>query len=476
MTRRPAEGTRILDVLRATPSLAPGTCWLVGVSGGADSVALLRALSRLRRPRCLRLVVAHLNHQLRGRAAAADARFVVALARRLHVPCVVERAEVTALAEAHGWSVEQAAREARLAFFQRLACRLGAQGVVLAHTRDDQAETLLLRLLRGAGGQGLGGMRTVSQVRGLSLLRPLLDVARSELRDYLRSLRQRWREDASNADPRYLRNVIRLQVLPVLERVTGRQVAAPLARTAALLAEEDAYWADLVQAAAGRCGAGPVWRADLLTREPIPLQRRLLVAALWDAGACADFEMVERVRGLLAAPAIQADVGGGLRAVRCGGELRLERAAEADSLPSLALPVGVEIRSAEWGIIALCRRVRTPARPMRGVPGALPARVALDARRVAEVTLAIRAWRAGDRMRPAGGRGSRKLQDLFADAKLPRADRHRIPVLVADDQPIWLPGFRVAEGWGAAGGPALELALRAVEGTSDALPRAGRNR
>ena len=461
MTRRP-DGDRLLDELRANPTLAAGGCWLVGVSGGADSVALLHALSRIRRPLRLRLVVAHLNHQLRGRAAAADARFVAALARRLRIPCVIARADVAAQAAAHGWSVEQAAREARLDFFRREVRRWGARGVLLAHTRDDQAETLLIRLLRGAGRQGLGGMRATATVRGLCLLRPLLGVDRSELRAYLRGARQGWREDASNEDPRHLRNVIRHRVLPLLEEVTGRQVAAPLARTASLLADEEAYWTDLVQAASARCGAGPVWRVDPLACEPLALQRRLLLAALWAAGGGGDFETVERVRALLAVRQGQVEIGKNLRAVRIGDVLRLETGVAAVALPEVALAIGQATITEAWGLVVRCRRLRTVRPHTPGIPGSLPAQVVLDARPLAGCRLAIRSWRAGDRMRPAGGRGTRKLQDLFADAKLPRAERHRIPVLVADDQPIWLPGFRVADGWqaAAAGEPAVEITLR----------------
>jgi tRNA(Ile)-lysidine synthase len=462
MTRRPAVGHRLLDLLRATPELAAGGRWLVGVSGGADSIALLHALGSLGSAIPARFVVAHLHHGLRGAAADADARFVARVAARFGWPCVVERADVRALAAAHGWSVEQAAREARLDFFRRELRRRRARGVLLAHTRDDQAETLLIRLLRGAGGQGLGGMRANATVRGLCLLRPLLGVARADLRDYLKRAHQRWREDASNADPRHLRNVIRHRVLPLLEEVTGRQLAAPLARTAALLADEESHWSDLVHEAVGRCGAGPVWRVDHLAREPLALQRRLLLAALWSAGNGGDFEAVERVRALLAVEQGQVDIGGGLRAVRSGGALRLEPGVAVAVLPEVELVIGREIRAAAWGLAASCRKVRATGVPVRGRPGVLPARVFLDERRVEGVRLAIRPWRAGDRMRPAGGRGSRKLQDLFADAKLPRADRHRIPVLVAEDQPIWMPGFRVAEGWGGAArnGHVLKVVLR----------------
>ncbi len=462
MTRRPADGHRLLDTLRATPELAASGRWLVGVSGGADSIALLHALGSLGPALPARFVVAHLHHGLRGAAADADARFVARVAARFGWPCVVGRADVRALAAAHGWSLEQAAREARLAFFHREVRRRRARGVVLAHTRDDQAETLLIRLLRGAGGQGLGGMRSVAQVRGLCLLRPLLGLARTDLRDYLKRVRQRWREDASNADPRHLRNVIRHRVLPLLEQVTGRQVAAPLARTAGLLADEEACWADLVQAAVARCGAGPVWRVGLLAREPLALQRRLLLAALWAAGGNGDFETVERVRTLLAMGQGHVEIGKNLRAVRIGELLRFEQHVAEVALPEVALLMGQETVAEDWGIAVRCQRVRTVRSHALGAPGTLPAQVVLDARRASECRLAIRAWRAGDRMRPAGGRGTRKLQDLFADAKLPRAERHRIPVLVADDQPIWLPGFRIADGWraAAAGQPGIEITMR----------------
>ena len=451
MRGRPADGDPLLRPLRELPALARGSRWLVGVSGGADSVALLHLLKAAQRALGLRLVVAHLDHRLRGAAAAADARFVAGLARRLRLPFACERHDVAALAAARGWSLEQAAREARLEFFARTARARGAAGVLLAHTRDDQAETLLLRLMRGAGPQGLGGMRVDSELRGLRILRPLLGVGRAALRAWLRARRLRWREDATNTDERFLRNAVRHRVLPAMEAAAGREVAPALARAAALLSDEQAYWAPVLATAAERCGHGAAWNVAALAREPVAIQRRLLLERLWALTGGGDFEAVERVRGLLAAARGRTEVGRGWYASVAGGALRLDRADGAGARPEIALRPGETVRDAAWRVTVCARWCRAGRAPRDGI--------LLDGDRVQGVRLAIRAWRAGDRMRPEGGRGSRKLQDLFTDAKVPRGERHALPVLVADDGPVWIPGFRPAEGWRARPGTKRRLAV-----------------
>ena len=451
MRRAPADGE---PLLRAPPALSRGSRWLVGVSGGADSVALLHLLNNLRRGQRIHFVVAHLDHQLRGAASAGDARFVQRLAGRLRLPCVVERGDVAACAAAHGWSLEQAAREARLDFFLRTARAQRAAGVLLAHTQDDQAETLLLRLMRGAGPQGLGGMHADSALRGLRILRPLLGCRRAALRDWLRARRLRWREDASNADERFLRNAVRRRVLPALQAAAGRDVAPALARAAALLADEQEHWTEALAAAAGRCAHGDGWSATALAREELAIQRRLLIDRLWSQTGGGDFEAVERVRALAAAGRGRADVGRSWFAVAAGGVLRFERAADGADMPTLPLRPGAALLDEARGLKIRAQWRRGGRVPRGGI--------LLDAGHVQKAQLAIRAWRPGDRMRPEGGRGSRKLQDIFTDAKVPRSDRHRLPVLVADDAPVWVPGFRAAEGWRARRGAARALAVTIV--------------
>jgi tRNA(Ile)-lysidine synthetase-like protein len=197
--------------------------FLIGVSGGADSVALLYALVEVGyRPH-----VCHLNHRWRGKASDADAQFVRALAGKLGVPATIGSRTV-----GHG---EAVARRARLEFFERVSKKTGIRTLVLAHTADDQAETVLMRLIRGAGPTGLAGMAAERRLGTLRVVRPLLAVTRAEILEYLKARRLKWREDASNADVRFLRNRVRHVLLPLLEREFNPGIRKVLLRTAAIM-------------------------------------------------------------------------------------------------------------------------------------------------------------------------------------------------------------------------------------------------
>jgi tRNA(Ile)-lysidine synthase len=194
----------------------------VGVSGGADSVALLRLLAALNAStywRCT-LVVGHMDHGLRGEASTADARFVRKLARVLELRCEVKKLKLPR------GSSEDAARQARLKAFAQLAGKHQCAGVVLGHHADDHAETVLMKLFRGSGLDGLAGISPVSEVEGLRLYRPLLDVRREELRKYLEGIGQGWCEDATNGLPRFTRNRIRAELLPLIEQIAPQAVPA----------------------------------------------------------------------------------------------------------------------------------------------------------------------------------------------------------------------------------------------------------
>ena len=222
--------------LRAAGAPARGQAVVVGLSGGADSVALLDGLVALRRRRGLRIVAAHLDHRLRE-GSADDARFCEELCRSLDVPLRRGAADVRARRAREGGGIEEAARHERYAFLRRVCEEEGGALLAVAHTRDDQAETLLLRLLRGAGTTGLAGMRP----RRGGLLRPLLAVSRDEVRTHLRERGLAWREDPSNADLALRRNRVRHELVPYLEDQFNPGIRAALARTAALLADEAAH-------------------------------------------------------------------------------------------------------------------------------------------------------------------------------------------------------------------------------------------
>lgn len=290
--------------------------WLVGVSGGADSVALLHLLVRggLRR-----LVVCHLDHRLRGRASTQDARFVQGLAAALGLACEMQRVEVARLVRQRGESLETAARWARHEFFAACAKRHRCPRVILAHHADDQAETVLWNLLRGS--QGLKGMQTTQRILSamgtrLELHRPLLGLRRSDLRAWLSANNLRWREDASNAESLGVRNRLRLEAIPLLADISGRDAAAMLARAAT--AAEDHR--DILAWALGQAQVlDPQGRLHLpaLRLLPAALQRAALTSFLQSQGVPdIDRALVGRAMALLdpdAAPAVNLPGGGRLR-------------------------------------------------------------------------------------------------------------------------------------------------------------------
>jgi tRNA(Ile)-lysidine synthase len=276
-TRRKAGQELIQPFMKAArPLVSPGDTVLVGVSGGADSLALLDLTARTAKSLGINPVVGHLDHGWRA-DSADDARAVVAEAEQRGLPCVTERAALTDRSEAR-------ARDARLRFFARTAAELGGSGVFLGHTADDQAETVLLHLLRGSGTRGLGAMRMSSQIpidgRPLRLLRPLLRMRRAELSAYCRARGLQPRADASNDDLRYARNRVRADLLPVAEAIAPGATLA-LARAAAILADDAEYLSESARHAIGGLSAerGEA-RIALSRRElaalPVALQRAVM--------------------------------------------------------------------------------------------------------------------------------------------------------------------------------------------------------
>ena len=477
MTGAHADGRRPLTarVLRAIERgrLIPrGGRVLAALSGGPDSVALSALLADAAPVGGFVLAgLLHVNHQLRGGAAEADEGFCRGLAAALDVPLRVERVDVAGLARADGLSIEHAGHRARYAVFERVAGEERADRVATGHTRDDLAETVLLRLIRGAGPGGLAGIRP----RAGRIVRPLLGVTRRELREHLAARGLAYREDDSNRDLRVIRNRVRHRLLPLLEREFSPSIVAALAREAAI-ARGDADWIDGVanQRAASVVtyeeGAVAVDVAAIRA-QPLPVARRIARTALERAAGRGrvGFDHVERLLDLAAGPGSEAAsaAGGadfpGSRAERRGAQLVLRPAASGRP-PGPAVGDGFEYRLDVPGEVAVPEAgLAIAAEPAATTPAPLRARGSLVAVAAAGLTppLTVRSWRAGDVFRPLGLGGRKKLQDFFVDRKIARGARRTIP-LVADRRGgiVWVVGHAPAEDFRVTGGTAGVLILR----------------
>ena len=447
---------------------------VVAVSGGVDSMVLLDVLVRLVPRLGLRLHVAHIHHGLRGRSADREAELVAAEAARHALPVSVERLE--AATRARGTSVQVWARSARYARLEAVRRRIRAAWVLTAHNRNDQAETVLLNLLRGAGPRGLAG---IPPARG-RILRPLLGAWRAEIDRYAAARDIRFREDPSNRSVAYRRNRVRRQLLPMLAREYNPRILEALAALAEQAREDDDALTSLV-AALGPTAVLARGRAvgvsrRILSGAPPAVARRLLQEAFRRATA-ASHGLTRRHLAVLAQLAERGGdvrLPGGLRAwataqyVWIGPAGRTTRRSRLDGRPdSRGNGAGVTLqpgRWARWAPGGCSVRVR------RATGGAIrlgrrdPYREILDAT-VLDEPLRLRAWRAGDRFQPLGLRGRKKLQDFFVDAKVPREARARVPLLLAGDRIAWVVGHRIADEFRWRGGRVACVAeVRLAEG------------
>ncbi|WP_173297945.1 tRNA lysidine(34) synthetase TilS [Thermanaeromonas sp. C210] len=437
---------------------------VVGVSGGPDSLALLYCLLELRDEFGVSLHVAHLNHLLRGEAAAREAAFVSRLAEDLGLPATVEARDVRAYRKECRLSVEEAAREVRYAFLREVAARVGARKIAVGHQADDQAETVLLNLLRGSG---LAGLKAMVPCRE-GIIRPLLFVSRAEIEAYCREKGLQPCCDWTNWDTAYRRNKIRHELLPLLARQYNPAVVPALARTAALLAEENELLEDLARQGLARVvlERGPA--SLLLDREAFlglapALQRRALRAAAVEVGGGAEFEHVEALREIIRAGTGALTLPKGVQVRVEGGRIRFGRPGRgAGEAPVFSYPLRVP------GVTSLPeigRAIRAEVLPPPERVVAPPHEAWLDWERIAG-PLVVRNWRPGDRFSPLGMKGSKKLQDLFVDAGVPAAERRRLPVVAAGKNIIWVAGVRIAENYKItpATKEALHLVLEGEEG------------
>ncbi len=468
---------RILVGLKKREMVRPGDRVGVAVSGGADSVALLLLLLELREKLGIVPSVVHFNHKLRGKAADMDEKFVAKLAATHGLEFHSASVEVAKKAKKEKANIEDAARRARYDYFRSLAESGTCARIAVAHTSDDQAETVLAHLLRGTGLTGLGGIHTVAG----PVIRPLLGVRRDELRRFLRARKQTWREDATNRDTKRMRARIREKLLPLLQKQFQPAIVEHLATLAELAREDEAF---LDALAKGRVRA--------VVRENDGLARITVVDLLQsgkekDLNAentqdAQDSDKSEGTKALSKRMVRRIVEGikphdGQLGAGHVEAVLQLARGGQSGS--SLALPGGVEVRRerdalvfqpvenaralssqssqkeyeykidltrgdaevsvAELGCVFRLRVIDWP----RNRGETRRDRAVLDRDRL-RFPLVLRNWRPGDRLRPQGHRGAHKLKRLLNEKRISRWDRDGWPVLTSGGELVWARGFPVA--------------------------------
>jgi tRNA(Ile)-lysidine synthase len=478
--RTPLEQS-VLANIRTSRMLIAGNRVGVAVSGGADSVALLRLLDRLRDELGITLAVVHFNHALRGAGSEADAGFVAELAGALGLECLAAREDVGAEASRQGWNLEDAARRLRYAFFERVINQGKATHIAVAHTADDQAETVLAHLMRGTGPTGLAGIYPVAG----TVVRPLLGTRRENLREYLRANGQKWREDSTNRDERRTRAHIRGQLLPMIERDFSGEIVWHLGELARLAREEGYFWDALVedrfQALTHKAGKDvritvhdvltplALQMADTQDRTsrkfnefgPLRMLTERLIRRLYEEVRGDRRELganhVEQVMHLAGGSSSghRVQLPGGIIVWRTFGEL-IFSCAEAIRQPtddgtamqenayeyivSLPLRGTATVSIPELG---KCFRLKVIDWPVTESDTKRDAN-ALDAD-LLRSPLILRNWRPGDAYRPHGRRHERKLKRMFLAGRIPSGERAAWPVLESGGRVIWVQGMPVAE-------------------------------
>ena len=447
----------------------------VGLSGGADSVALLRALAERSRELGLVLHAAHLHHGLRGEEADADLAFARSLAADLGLPFHEARVDTEAEAKANAASakpaetIEEAARRLRYGWFRQLMASGEVEAVATAHTRDDQAETVLAKFLRGAWTEGLSGIHPVVEFPEGRILRPLLSTTRAEVEAYLAALGQQWREDSSNRHPTFTRNRIRHELLPLLEGWNPR-LREHLAQMAQLALDEEAWWqtelarmgpqlllpGKPVRGGGREAADGLALDVTRLAALAPALQRRLLRYAAEQLGAAVDFPSTEALRTMaLAGRAGQKlELAQGLRAERTHRELRLAvlpvakaGTAAAESAPEYTVAIPGEILAPAFGL-----------------------RLRIEATGTHEgQTATLRNWKPGDRVRLRYSSGLSKVKEVLERLRVTGSSRAFWPVLELDGSIAWMRGVEVEPE------PGIRIEATRLETSGESSPMSSSN-
>jgi tRNA(Ile)-lysidine synthase len=412
---------------------------LVAVSGGVDSMVLLHLLHTLATRHHWQLMVAHFNHQLRGRASDGDERFVTHAAKSLGLPVISERGDVKQFSKRYGISIEMAGRQLRHGFLSRTARRLKIRSVAVGHHADDQVELFFLRLLRGAGGDGLGGMKWSSPSpadRAVRLVRALLDTSKTDIEFFARQNKIKFRRDASNASLDIARNRIRHELLPLLRSRYQPALEKNVLRAADILAEESAFVTLAAESWFKQKKDTPFAKLS------IAVQRQCLRLQLLRSGVSSDFDLIERLRKL---PGAAVSVGPTTSVARDdAGGIQL-RTADSASFQEGRVEICLNTPDGEALLDGVCCRWAILPGKRSAIPKPRPGRECFDAEKIGD-RIVLRHWQPGDRFRPIGMRTWSKLQDWFTNRKVPRSRRHELLLAeAASGEIFWVEGERIAE-------------------------------
>ena len=430
--------------------LHEGDTVVVGVSGGPDSVALLHTLISISAGWSLRLVVAHLNHKLRGSAADEEAAFVGRLARSLGIPCEIQSENVSKFRIEQRLSLQEAARTIRYAFYDDVASRHGADKIALGHQAHDNAESVLIHLLRGTGPRGLSG---IPPVRTGRIIRPFIHTTRQDILTFLGNRGIEYVRDRSNADLKYLRNRIRHELLPHLEEHYNPNVVSALNRLASIIRDEEKFldleanrtFDKLSLEKRSDCVTLPVGKLSHI--HPALLRRLIRRAVSHLTGNVRRFGHVhvEAVSRLITggSPSGHLDLPKGVGVILDRQEIKFflrgpeEPPAFEYDIPGLQTTVIEEI--------GITLKLSECLRNEVSDPKTYPREIALFDMDTVTFPLKVRNFRAGDRFSPLGMSGSQKVKAFFINQKVPQSERKRCPILLSGENILWLVGYRTAE-------------------------------
>ncbi|MBW2335457.1 MAG: tRNA lysidine(34) synthetase TilS [Deltaproteobacteria bacterium] len=429
----------------------PGDAVLIAVSGGPDSVTLAHVLHTLAGEYSLRLAIAHLNHCLRNQESDRDAEFVTTFARRLDLPFYLERKDVRSFQRQYHLSPEEAARQVRYAFYEAVASQDGFNKIALGHHCDDNAELVLMNLLRGSGPLGLSG---IAPVRNDKIVRPLIHLKRSEILDYASEKKIAYVTDTSNTDPAFRRNKIRHHLIPELKKSYNPAIVDTLNRLGAILRAEDNWFEEAL---------GPVFKNCVLNRtsDTISLsapefnnltraaKRRIIRKAifsvkqdlrritLFHVDAVLELAKKDPASGSLNLP-------GGIRVVKKSQALIFKK----DYRRSQPVRVDYQYTITGEGITpikevpAVLKLVEIEIDDVPDFKAAGKNRAFFD-RDCLQFPLVVRNFRAGDRFSPLGLKGTQKVKKYFINHKVPASQRRKCPLLLSRDKIIWITGHRI---------------------------------